>query len=84
MEKEIRFYYRDGCHLCEEMAAVLHQNWPEHFARTEWIPVDSRPELEQQYGPLVPVLAVDGETICHYVADMDQITACFGPPVNPV
>lgn len=84
MDREIQFYYREGCHLCEEMAAVLHRGWPEIFAVMHWIPVDSTPDLEEAFGTLIPVLEVDGQVVCKYFADVEEITSYFGPPMNPV
>lgn len=63
------FYYRNGCHLCEEMAAKLHSGWPELFERLQWIDVDSSPVLRERFGVLVPVLAVDEDVVCHHFLD---------------
>ena len=82
--KEIIFYYRDGCHLCEEMAAGLHLHWPEYFEQMSWVPVDSSPELLNQYGDLIPALVVAKELVCWHFFDMEKLTACFGPASNPV
>ena len=84
MDKEIQFYYREGCHLCEEMAAVLHRGWPQHFATMRWIDVDSTTEIEKAFGTLIPLLKVDGQVVSKYFADIEKITSCFGPPMNPV
>lgn len=81
---QIRYYYRDGCHLCEEMAAVLHRCWPQQFGQMEWVEVDSDPVYQSAFGHLVPVLEVDGQVLCHYFADVAKIGACFGNSVNPV
>ncbi len=81
---EILFYYRNGCHLCEEMAAVLRQQWPDLFAQLQWCDVDSDPEWQTRFGELIPALVVDQELICKYVVDPDSISACFGAAANPV
>ena len=82
--KEIVFYYRNGCHLCEEMAAGLHAGWPSVFDRLTWIDVDESAELREKYGEMVPVLLVDGELICRFMLDPDSVSRCFGPADNPV
>jgi len=51
---------RDGCHLCEEMAAVLDEVFPalglSYFRRD----VDAEPELRERFSDVVPVLLRDG------------------------
>ena len=37
--------------------------------------VDSDPELERRYGELVPVLALDGQTVCQYRLDPAKLRA---------
>ena len=81
---QIHFYYRDGCHLCEEMAAALHREWPEVFAAMVWIDVDRDPALQARYGTLVPVLTRDGETLCRYRLDPAAMRAGFGVDANPL
>ena len=84
MPQEPVFYYRDGCHLCEELAALLMRGWPEQAAVMQWRDVDRRPEWRDAYGELVPVLTVNGETVCVLQPDLDRIAQYFGEMVNPV
>ncbi|PCI08504.1 MAG: thioredoxin family protein [Gammaproteobacteria bacterium] len=35
--------------------------------------IDNDPELEQRYGNKVPVLTVDGVTLCAYFLDPDKL-----------
>ncbi len=42
------------------------------------VDVDSDPDLANRYGPLVPVLAMDGTEVCHYFLDEARLRACFG------
>jgi hypothetical protein len=78
------FYYRDGCHLCEELAAVLFRGWPDQARSMEWRDVDQRPEWREAYGEQVPVLIQDGETICALQPDLGRIAQYFGEMANPV
>ena len=78
------FYYRNGCHLCEELAAVLFRGWPERAGAMEWRDVDQRPEWRQVYGDKVPVLTLDGEIVCELRPDMARIAQYFGEMANPV
>jgi hypothetical protein len=51
---------RDGCHLCDEMAALLDEVLPAHDLT--WSPrdVDAEPDLRERFGDVVPVLLRDG------------------------
>ena len=78
------FYYRDGCHLCEELAAVLFRGWPEQAGTLEWRDVDLRAEWQQQFGEKVPVLMLGDEVICALRPDLQRIRQYFGEMANPV
>jgi len=63
---QVVLYSRPGCHLCEEMKALL-----DHVRRT--IPVDltvvdisNSDDLEERYGVEIPVLIIDGEQVARY------------------
>lgn len=62
----LTIYSRPGCHLCDDMKAVVHA-----VARTvplslEEIDISSDPALEAQYGLEIPVLMVDGRKAAKY------------------
>lgn len=78
------FYYRNGCHLCEELAAVLFHGWPVQTSAMEWRDVDEHPDWRATYGDQVPVLMLGGQTICALQPDLGRITQYFGEMVNPV
>lgn len=59
----VELFTRRGCHLCDEAKAellALRATLP--FTLAE-IDVDTDPALQQAYGLLVPVIAVDGRRI---------------------
>lgn len=82
--RDIRFYYRDGCHLCEEMAAVIHSAWPEVMSVMIWVDVDADAEARASYGLKVPVLICDGKVVSEYRLDADSMCLYFGPGRVPV
>ena len=84
MSRAPLFYYRNGCHLCEELAALLFQGWPEQAQIMEWRDVDARPEWRDTYGERVPVLMLGKETICALQPDLGRIAQYFGEMANPV
>lgn len=48
----MKLYVRPGCHLCDEALALLLQS----RVSVTRINIDQNPELQQQYGVLIPVL----------------------------
>ena len=54
---------RQGCHLCDEMAALLDSVLPGYGLT--WTPrdVDADPELRARYTDVVPVLLRDGSAV---------------------
>jgi hypothetical protein len=60
---------REGCHLCDEMAALLDEVLPS-FGLT-WSPrdVDAEPALRTRYTDLVPVLLRDGRPVAKLRTD---------------
>jgi hypothetical protein len=81
---EVVFYYRDGCHLCEEMAAFLFRHWPEVAGAMVWRDVDADPTAAARYGDQVPVLERGAEVVCRYAVEPAALVRYFGEPVNPV
>lgn len=39
--------------------------------------IDSDPLWRERYNTLVPVLAIDGDEICHYFLDPDKLAGYF-------
>lgn len=76
------FYYRDGCHLCEQMYAALCQGWPDVAGRVEWRNVDHAPEWQAAYGLTLPVLQLDGRVVCTTFIDESKLIEYFGAPAN--
>ncbi len=60
---------RPGCHLCEEMAAVLDAVLPGEGLAYATVDVDSRPELRARFGDVVPVLLRDGRPVAKVKLD---------------
>ena len=78
------FYYRNGCHLCEELAALLYRGWPDHAHAMQWRDVDTRPEWRLAYGESVPVLMLGEDVVCALQPDIARITQYFGVMANPL
>ncbi len=80
----LTLYYRNGCHLCEELASVLYRGWPEQTEAIEWCDVDTSSDWRSRYGTRVPVLMRGDQLICELQADPERLQDCFGEPVNPL
>lgn len=50
-------YTRQGCHLCDDAAAVLRR----HGLDFELVDVDADAELHTRYNECVPVVVIDGK-----------------------
>lgn len=67
---KFHFYYRHGCHLCEDMFQLIQAYQSSHNIEISLINIDNQPLLQEKYGQLIPVLtdAHDNE-VCHYFFD---------------
>jgi len=67
----LTLYSRPGCHLCEEMKAVVQRvraTTKEPIALEE-VDISTDPELERRYGLEIPILLVEGRKIAKYRVD---------------
>ena len=64
----LTLYSRPGCHLCDDMKAVVTRvaRSAEHRVTVEEIDISTDPGLEARYGLEIPVLLVDGRTAAKY------------------
>ena len=71
-------YYREGCHLCEQMTASLRWLQVELADSTlafeiQLVDIDRDTELRKRYDVDVPVVACAGEVICFHFFEEDMI-----------
>ena len=61
-------YSRPGCHLCDEMKAIVQRVARASDAPivVDEIDVSTAPDLEARYGLEIPVLLVDGKKAAKY------------------
>lgn len=62
----VTIYSRPGCHLCDEMKAVVRQVASSIPLTIEEIDISTNPEIEQLYGLEIPVLFVAGKKVAKY------------------
>lgn len=65
---------RQGCHLCEEAAAVIERVADRTGVTWTRVDVDSSPELLHKYTDLVPVVLVDGREVAHWSVTEKSLT----------
>ena len=77
MSIEIIFYYKDGCHLCEDMGNALEVFINEHRETFDFSVVmrdiEDSAAWYERYREYVPVLEVGGEEVCHYFMDQAEL-----------
>jgi glutaredoxin len=56
----LTIYSRPGCHLCDDMKAVVRRTAETIPLTLEEVDISSDPELESRYGLEIPVLLVNG------------------------
>jgi glutaredoxin len=72
---KITIYSRPGCHLCDEMKAVVARVSRKTPLWVEEIDISGDAELEARYGTEIPVLMVDGRKAAKYRVTEDQLVA---------
>jgi glutaredoxin len=65
----LTIYSRPGCHLCEEMKAVVERVQLARAFELREVDISGDAELERHYGTELPVLELDGKKIAKYRLD---------------
>jgi thiol-disulfide isomerase/thioredoxin len=66
MPLHLQLFSRPGCHLCDEMKAVVQPLARELGAVVEEINIAGDPALESEYGLQIPVLLINGRKAFKY------------------
>jgi glutaredoxin len=59
-------YKAEGCHLCERATSQLAELRDELGFELVEITIEGDAELESRYRELIPVVEIDGESVCTY------------------
>jgi hypothetical protein len=78
--RELTFYHRPGCHLCEDMRDALLAFQAEHAFQWCEVDIDDDADLLARYGALIPVLCLDEQEICHYFLNPIALAAALTRP----
>ena len=59
MERKVRLYTREGCHLCLEAGLALERLRDEFNLAIEPVDIDGDHALRARYGNAIPVIVID-------------------------
>jgi glutaredoxin len=74
----ITLYSKPGCHLCEDVRAILDELAPERGFVVEEVDIESDPALFEQYRYEIPVVVMDGNEIARGKIDERALAAALG------
>jgi glutaredoxin len=69
----LTIYSRPGCHLCEEMKAVVQAVARSVPLSLEEVDISTDPALEARYSQEIPLLLVDGRKAAKYRIGEDEL-----------
>ena len=69
----VTIYSRPGCHLCDDMMAVVARAARSVPLTLEVIDISTDPALEARYGPEIPVLTIGGKKAAKYRVTEDDL-----------
>ncbi len=80
--RTLTLYSRPGCHLCDDMKAVVGRVAAAHDGSLAIREVDisTDAELEALYGFEIPVLTLDGRKIAKYRISEDALARALASP----
>ena len=70
----LTLYTRPGCHLCDEMKAVIARAAQDVPLTLDEVDISTDPALEARYGVEIPVLMVDGRKVAKYRVTEAELT----------
>jgi glutaredoxin len=71
----LTIYSKPGCHLCDEMKAIVARVLQtRHHLTLEEIDISNDPALLERYGTEIPVLMIDGRKVAKYRITEAELT----------
>ena len=71
----LTLYYREGCHLCEDMEGLLYELLPADSFSLERIDIDDDPQLQREMNDQVPVLVSGKQVLSTHFLDLEAVTS---------
>jgi glutaredoxin-like protein DUF836 len=69
----LTLYSRPGCHLCDDMKAVVERVAGSRPSAIEIVDISADPQLEARYGLEIPVLLVNGKKAAKYRVTEEEL-----------
>jgi glutaredoxin len=76
-DARVLLYSRPGCHLCEDARQVVEAVCAQLGERYAEVDITTSPELQREYGELIPVTLVDGRRHDFWRVDPDRLRAAL-------
>jgi glutaredoxin len=73
--RQVVFYTRPGCHLCDDARAVLLEARARTWFDLQEVDIETSDALVREYGLRIPVVAIDGSEVFEYTVDPDEFAA---------
>lgn len=78
----VTLYHRPGCHLCDQVRPVLHEQAAAAGTSVAEVDITGDTELTERYGELVPVTLVDGRMHDYWRIDPARLAAALAGPAD--
>jgi glutaredoxin len=69
----VTIYSKPGCHLCDEMKAVVRRTITDRDVSLEDVDISTDPDLLARYGLEIPVLMIDEKKVAKYRITESQL-----------
>lgn len=69
----LSLFFRDGCHLCEDLEQQLDELLEPHSYRLEKVDIDDDASLKEAYNVRVPVLKCENIEVCEHFLDLEAL-----------
>ena len=79
----LTLYYREGCHLCEDMEGLLYELLPTGSFSLKRIDLDDDPELQRDLNDQVPLLVSGKQVISTHFLDLEAVTSLLASYNTP-
>ncbi len=73
----LTLYWRDGCHLCEDLEQTLVELVDAKLYTLTRVDIDQDQALRQRYNADVPVLCLHDEELCRHFLDLAAVEAAL-------
>ena len=74
----LTLFYREGCHLCEDLEQQLSELLEPRSYRLLKIDIDEDEKLKKAYDVRVPVLKCVDEEVCEHFLDLEALHNALG------